>query len=255
MKNSELARRLLGAACLVTVAACASVPSPSPSAAPALAADASVTPDPARAQALRMQADTLERNAEQRFLHEEAGCYDRFLVNRCLDQARERRLADVREARALNIEARRIERAVNLAELEALNAQRAADGRPPLGDGFEPGEPFDSVPAPSADVTTKIPPVPATPPPCACVRSAKPPCAKPNVRKQRSRHSAMPLRPRAVPRKPQRLPCEQKRPSNGVHVTTSAFASASLNALPKPRRPGSPRRRRDASAGAPGGGR
>ncbi len=161
MKNSELARRLLGAACLVTVAACASVPSPSPSAAPALAADASVTPDPARAQALRMQADTLERNAEQRFLHEEAGCYDRFLVNRCLDQARERRLADVREARALNIEARRIERAVNLAELEALNAQRAADGRPPLGDGFEPGEPFDSVPAPSADVTTKIPPVPA----------------------------------------------------------------------------------------------
>ena len=160
MKNSELARRLLGAACLVTVAACASAP-PS-SAAPTLAADASVAPDPARAQALRMQADTLERNAEQRFLHEEAGCYDRFLVNRCLDQARERRLADVREARALNIEARRIERAVNLAELEALNAQRAAAGRLPVGgDGFEPGEPFDSVPAPSADVTTKIPPVPA----------------------------------------------------------------------------------------------
>ena len=159
MKNPELARRLLGAACLVTVAACASAPSPS--AAPALA-DASVTPDPARAQALRMQADALERNAEQRFLHEEAGCYDRFLVNRCLDQARERRLADVREARALNIEARRIERAVNLAELEALNAQRAAAGRLPIGgDGFEPGEPFDSVPAPSADVTTKIPPVPA----------------------------------------------------------------------------------------------
>ena len=160
MKNLELVR-LLAAACLLTVAGCATSPDDAEAAAAAQATQAAPA-DPARAEAMRAQADTLERNAEQRFVREEAACYDRFWVNHCLDRARERRLADVREARALNIEARRIERAVNLAELEALNAARAADGRPPLGgDGFEPGEPFDSVPAPSPDVTTTIPPVPA----------------------------------------------------------------------------------------------
>ena len=70
----------------------------------ARAADA--TPDPAaelaRARALREQAGTLRDAAEARFDDENAACFKRFLVNRCIDQAKQRRLADVRKARDID---------------------------------------------------------------------------------------------------------------------------------------------------------
>ena len=70
---------------------------------PASAEEAPVV-DPAaevaRAKVLKDEASTLRKSAEARFAEEEAACYQRFLVNRCIDQARERRVADVRKARA-----------------------------------------------------------------------------------------------------------------------------------------------------------
>ncbi len=62
-----------------------------------------------RARALSEQAKALRDLAENDFRATEPTCYERVLVNRCLDQARQLRLDRIREARALEIEARRIE--------------------------------------------------------------------------------------------------------------------------------------------------
>ncbi len=79
----------------------------------ALAADAPPPADPAadlaRAGRMRDEAGALREVAEARFVDEEIECYKRFLVNRCLDQARARHLADIRKARQLDLQAGRIE--------------------------------------------------------------------------------------------------------------------------------------------------
>ncbi|GLT23500.1 hypothetical protein GCM10007933_29670 [Zoogloea oryzae] len=75
---------------------------------PALAAD-EPAPDMARAAALRTEAGTIRDAAEARFSDEEIDCYKRFLVNRCLDQAKERRVLEIRRARQMDLEAGRIE--------------------------------------------------------------------------------------------------------------------------------------------------
>ena len=61
--------------------------------------------------------------AEERFRDEEIACYQRFLVNRCIEQARARRVADVRKAREMDNEAGRIE----LAEKNRRFEERQAD--------------------------------------------------------------------------------------------------------------------------------
>jgi hypothetical protein len=65
--------------------------------------------DLAHARALHEQARDLRSRAEADFSAAEPACYQRFLVNRCLDAARALRLDRIREARALEIRARRIE--------------------------------------------------------------------------------------------------------------------------------------------------
>lgn len=94
---------------------------------PAASADAETSPDIdlERAGALHEQARALRNLAESDFAATEPACYQRFLVNRCLDQARQLRLERIREARALEIEARRIELAdqQRRAEQEGLTEQ------------------------------------------------------------------------------------------------------------------------------------
>lgn len=93
-----------------------------------LARSADATPDPeaelARAKALRSQAGMLRDTAEARFDDENAACFKRFLVNRCIDQAKQRRLADVRQARAMDLEADRIELADKNRRFDAHQAER-----------------------------------------------------------------------------------------------------------------------------------
>ena len=92
---------------------------------PALAAD-EPPPDMARAAALRTEAGTIRDAAEARFTDEEIGCYKRFLVNRCLDQAKERRVLEIRRARQMDLEAGRIELADKNRRYTERKAEEAA---------------------------------------------------------------------------------------------------------------------------------
>ena len=83
-----------------------------------VADEASTRPDLAAAQAMQAEAAALREHAEAEFRATEPLCYQRFLVNRCLDQARALRLERIRAARALEIDARRIELAHRRAEIE-----------------------------------------------------------------------------------------------------------------------------------------
>ena len=79
---------------------------------PLRAADApAVDPEAelARAAALHAEASAIRDAATLRFSDEEIACYARFLVNRCIDQARARRVEAIRRARALDTEADAIE--------------------------------------------------------------------------------------------------------------------------------------------------
>ena len=72
-------------------------------------ADEAPVPDLARAATLHSDASAIREAATLRFSDEEIACYARFLVNRCIDQARERRVEAIRRARALDTEADAIE--------------------------------------------------------------------------------------------------------------------------------------------------
>jgi hypothetical protein len=90
-----------------------------------------------RIKALRDEAEQLREQAERTFQTAEAGCYHRFLVNRCIDQAKSERLALVRQARALEAEARNIdlaERARAAAEAAEKAAKHGVSERPTTAD-------------------------------------------------------------------------------------------------------------------------
>jgi hypothetical protein len=78
-----------------------------------------------RATRLRNDAKALREQADDTLRATEPGCYARFLVNRCLTQAKEARLGSMRKARDLESEAIRLE----LAEKQRLAAERAAAER------------------------------------------------------------------------------------------------------------------------------
>ena len=93
---------------------------------PLRAADApAVDPEAelARAAKLHSEASAIRDEATLRFSDEEIACYQRFLVNRCIDQARARRVEAVRRARALDTEADAIE----LADKNRRFAERMAE--------------------------------------------------------------------------------------------------------------------------------
>lgn len=71
-----------------------------------LAAEADVT---SRIERLKTEAQQLRDQAEQTYQVTEPGCYDRFRVNACLDDAKKARLETIRQARALESEARKLE--------------------------------------------------------------------------------------------------------------------------------------------------
>ena len=82
----------------------------------------------ARAGKLHDEAKALREATEARYLDEQIACYKRFLVNRCLDQSRLRHIAEVRKARELEQEAKRLELAAKnrrYAERKAEQAETA----------------------------------------------------------------------------------------------------------------------------------
>lgn len=82
---------------------------------------ASQDEDRDRARSMRNEARALRAEANRAFEVAEPECYQRFLVKRCLSQARDERLARIRAARALDIEASRL-------ELEVKRREAAASG-------------------------------------------------------------------------------------------------------------------------------
>ena len=81
----------------------------------------------ARAEKLKSEAAGLRSAADARFNAEEIACYERFLVNRCIDEARARRVADVRKAREMDNEAGRIELAEKNRRFNERQAEEARD--------------------------------------------------------------------------------------------------------------------------------
>lgn len=71
-----------------------------------------------RQRALQAEAKALRQAADENFKAQEKACYEKFLVNHCIDQARKERLERIRQARALEAEARQLK----LAEREQAAA-------------------------------------------------------------------------------------------------------------------------------------
>jgi hypothetical protein len=113
---------------------------------PSVAGDDDVPPplDPReRIEALRDEAERLRDEADATYQTAEMACYKRFLVNRCIDEAKSERLVVVRRARALEIEAHRLD----LAERNRAAAEAAKKTE-------ERNVPRLTAASPSADVAT-----------------------------------------------------------------------------------------------------
>ena len=111
----------------------------------------------ARAEALEAEGKALRAEAEATYEATVPGCYDRFFVNRCIDQAKKKRLETVQRARALEAESRRI----TLAERQRVAAEAGARADRPLTPAAPnalPATPATQPAAPSAD--TRIAPSP-----------------------------------------------------------------------------------------------
>ncbi|WP_248280522.1 hypothetical protein [Aromatoleum aromaticum] len=107
------------------------------------------------AERLRDEARALRAEADDTLRRAEPACYERFLVNRCIAQAKEARLDKIRKARAIEAEANRLE----LAEKQRQAALRGTiPPTPPSG----AAAPLPAAPPPAApSVDTQIAPDPA----------------------------------------------------------------------------------------------
>lgn len=128
-------RRLSLATCLSSLLFAALAASPS------RAQEALASSDPKaellRAEKLKSEAASLRGTVETRSREEEIACYERFLVNRCIEEVRARRVADVRKAREMDNEAGRIE----LAEKNRrFNDRQAEEAREAPGKAVERAE-------------------------------------------------------------------------------------------------------------------
>lgn len=92
---------------------------------PPAAAEAPKTLEQAVLQ--RERADAMRAAAELRYAAEQNECYGKFLVNSCLVDAKKRYTASIVEARQIDQPAIDFERAARRQDLEAKEAQRAAD--------------------------------------------------------------------------------------------------------------------------------
>jgi len=97
---------------------------------PALWAQSAPPPIPQtleEANAQRVRATQMRDTAEKNFVVEQQSCYEKFLVNSCLDDAKKRRTAALIEARNVDIPARDFQREAKRAEVDAKEATRDAD--------------------------------------------------------------------------------------------------------------------------------
>ena len=111
----------------------------------------------ARAEALEADGKALRAEAEATYEATVPGCYDKFFVNRCIDQAKKKRLETVKRARELEAESRRL----TLAERQRVAAEAGAKAERPLTPATPTALPATSpaaVSAPSPD--TRIAPSP-----------------------------------------------------------------------------------------------
>jgi len=106
----------------------------------------------ARAAALEAEGKALRAEAEATYEATVPGCYEKFLVNRCIDQAKKQRLETIRRARELEAEGRRL----TLAERQRAVAAKPASGEVPTA---LPASPALAPAAPSGNAA--ITPSPA----------------------------------------------------------------------------------------------
>lgn len=102
--------------------------------------EAARTAERTRAEALAADGKALRAEAEATYQATVPGCYEKFLVNRCIDQAKKQRLETIRRARELEAESR----GITLAE-----RQRAAAAKPAAGERPSPPSPPAAPPAAS----------------------------------------------------------------------------------------------------------
>ena len=79
------------------------------------------------ADAQRARASEIRNQAEKTLTAEQAACYQKFLVNSCLEDAKKKYTNTVIEARQLDQPARDFQREHKRAEVEAKEKQRASD--------------------------------------------------------------------------------------------------------------------------------
>lgn len=121
----------------------------------AIAADAApdANPELERAAKLRDEAKALRQQADDALAAQLPKCYERFLVNRCIAEAKDTRLATVGKARALEAEA-------NRTELAQKQRAAAESGRTRTDAPTQPAEPapegaFTIQPDPMGDSTRR----------------------------------------------------------------------------------------------------
>ncbi|MCP5267427.1 MAG: hypothetical protein H6943_00165 [Zoogloeaceae bacterium] len=82
-----------------------------------------------RAETLKSQAAKMESAADDKLEAENAACYKKFLVNSCLEQAKETHRKAIREAKRLELEGGEIERDVKRREVAIKDAERETKAR------------------------------------------------------------------------------------------------------------------------------
>jgi len=89
-----------------------------------------VLADEANSDSLRAQAKTIRDVAERDYTLTTYHCYDKFLVNACLDDAKLARLEQVKEARALEAQANRMDRSKRVKAMEARLRKVEGEAQP-----------------------------------------------------------------------------------------------------------------------------
>lgn len=104
----------------------------------------------ARAEALEADGKALRAEAAATYEATIPGCYEKFLVNRCIDQAKKQRLETIQRARELEAESRRL----TLTERQRVAAEAGATAEHPLTPAAPaalPATPAAATSAPSPD--------------------------------------------------------------------------------------------------------
>ena len=78
-----------------------------------------------QAEDLKGEAKSLRQTATDRYTLESAECRKSLLVNNCLSEASERRIADIEKARTLETRSNALEREIRQYELQERRAERA----------------------------------------------------------------------------------------------------------------------------------